>query len=201
MIGRLRGEFLGSEGSLVTIECGGVGYEVFVPEDLVPHLPAEGERLDLHVRQIVREDLIALYGFPTRAGRRVFDLLLRVTGCGPKVALALIGGVGIEATVRAIASGNAKVLMAASGVGKRVAERIILELSPLMAEEMVSLAIAPGGGGTAIGKPASEDGELVEALMALGYKAAEAERAAAAIDPETTDLDLRIVAALRLLKR
>ena len=197
MIGRIRGELIEAIGQLVVVDCAGVGYEVTVTEDHALQLPEEGGRLDLLIRQITREDGSTLYGFSSPAARRVFDLLLRVNGCGPRVALAILGQVGVEETVRAILNEDVKRLMIASGVGKRLGERILLELKPTIEEEAIALKISAAPAPTVDG-PADRD--LVDALIALGYKAVEAERAAAGI-PAGGDMDRRIVAALQLLKR
>lgn len=198
MIGRIRGELLDLTGTLATVDCHGVGYEVILPEDAALRLPSLGDRVDLTVRQIVREDGSTLYGFASTRDRRVFDLLLRVNGCGPKVALALVAQVGPEAIVRAVLSDDPRPLTAATGVGKRLGERIALELRPAIENEAAALALLPG---TAETTPATlTDRDLVDALTALGYRPAEAERAAAEIGPEG-DLDRRIVAALQRLKR
>ena len=200
MIGRIRGELLDLGGTLATVDCGGVGYEVTLPEDAALRLPDLGARVDLVVRQIVREDGSTLYGFASARDRRVFDLLLKVNGCGPKVALALVASVGPEGIVRAVLNGDARPLTAATGVGKRLGERIVLELGPAIADEAAALALLPGGIPGGAPKPDGGDRDLVDALVALGYRPAEAERAAAEVGPEG-DLDRRIVAALQRLKR
>ena len=198
MIGRLRGTLLDVQEGLVTLDVAGVGYEVSVSESHAFAIGREGDAVHLWVRQIVREDALLLFGFPDATARRVFDLLLRVNGCGPRVALAILGQVGIEDTVRAIAGDDAKRLMLATGVGKRLGERIILELKPVIEAEALALAIAPGGPSDA--PKGAGDRDLVDALVALGYKASEAERVAGEIGHEG-DLDRRIVAALQRLKR
>src|ERR1700755_3572717 len=102
MIGRLRGELIEVEGNLAIVDCGGVGYEVALPEAVLVQLPPPGARVDLLTRQIFREDGVSLYGFPQPFQRRVFDLLLTVKGCGPKVALSLLGQLGEDAVASAI---------------------------------------------------------------------------------------------------
>lgn len=198
MIGRLRGELLEVAGGVAVVECGGVGYEVVLPEDVALSLPAPGTELTLTIRQIVREDGSTLYGFPLARDRRVFDLLLKVNGCGPRVAMAILAQVGPEATVRAILDDDLKRLVVATGVGKRLGERILLELRPTIQEEAAALAILPSG--TAPVRADDVDRDLLDALLALGYRANEAEKAAAEVPPGG-DLDRRIVAALQRLKR
>jgi Holliday junction DNA helicase RuvA len=175
MIGRLRGELIEVEGNMAVIDAGGVGYEVSVPEAVLVRLGLPGERVDLITRQIFREDGVFLYGFLEPFQRRLFDLLLSVKGCGPKVGLALIGQLGEDTVAAAIVSQDARVLARATGVGARLAERIILELKDKMQEETLHrklfAAVAPKK------VPVVTD-ELVDALMALGYRRIEAEGAA-----------------------
>jgi holliday junction DNA helicase RuvA len=199
MIGRLRGELIEVDGNLAVVDCGGVGYEVAVPEAVLVQLPLPGERVDLLVRQIFREDGVTLYGFLQPFQRRLFDLLLTVKGCGPKVGLSLIGQLGEEAVASAIIVQDAKVLARATGVGPRLADRIALELKDKMQEEAVMRKI-----GASI--PASRTriapaDELVEALMALGYTRKEAESAASAARDEAESVQDQIKIALRSLQR
>src|SRR5438874_8972209 len=128
MIGRLRGKLLGIEGGMAVVDCSGVGYEVLLPDSVMLQMPIPGEHVDLLIRQIFREDGVSLYGFLQSFQRRLFDLLLTVKGCGPKVGLSLIGQVGEESVASAILVGDARVLARATGVGPRLAERIVLEL-------------------------------------------------------------------------
>src|SRR5471030_658301 len=115
MIGRLRGELLDVDGSMVVVDAGGVGYEVQLPDAVIVQLPLIGERVDLLTRQIFREDGVSLYGFLLPFQRRLFDLLLSVKGCGPKVGLALIGSIGEEAIVSAVSLEDARALARAPG--------------------------------------------------------------------------------------
>lgn len=173
MIGRLRGELLGIEGGMAVIDCAGVGYEVLVPDSVMLQLPGPGERVDLLTRQIFREDGVSLYGFLQPFQRRLFDLLLSVKGCGPRIGLALIGQLGEESVANAIANQDPRALARANGVGPRLAERIILELKEKIIEETFQRrAVA------SIQKPPSTPiptDELTEALMNLGYKRSEIE--------------------------
>jgi Holliday junction DNA helicase RuvA len=174
MIGRLRGELIELDGPLAVVDCSGVGYEVLIPDSAALELPDVGARVELYTRQVFREDGVTLYGFSNAFQRRVFDLLREVKGCGPKIALAVIGQVGAEEAASAIVSQDAKTLTAASGVGARLAERILLELKDKMAEERFQLRVV---GQVARLRPAPAD-ELVDALMTLGYRRQEAENMA-----------------------
>src|SRR5437016_3561409 len=135
MIGRLCGVLLEASGGMVLVDCGGVGYEVLVPESVMLQMPCVGERVELRIRQVFREDDVSLYGFLEPFQRRLFDLLLTVKGCGPKIGLSLIGQLGEDAVCGAILTQDARALSRATGVGARLAERIILELKEKMAQE------------------------------------------------------------------
>lgn len=195
MIGRLRGEYLGFEGGVALIEAAGVGYEVLVPASLVPGLPPPGEETLLHIRQVVREDAITLYGFASAAQRRLFDLLIEVKGCGPKTALALLGEVGEESVTAAIMGGDARSLSRATGVGARLAERILLELKDRIHTEVL---LARANASRAVVHERAD--ELVEALMALGYRRAESETAAASARQEAEGVEEQLRLALRGLR-
>ncbi|HWA84048.1 MAG TPA: Holliday junction branch migration protein RuvA [Fimbriimonadaceae bacterium] len=199
MIGRLRGELIEVEGSFAVIDCGGVGYEVALPEAVLVQLPAPGERVDILTRQIFREDGVFLFGFLQPFQRRLFDLLLTVKACGPKVALSLLGQVGEEAVASAILVQDPKVLTRASGVGPKLAERIVLELKDKMQEEAVMRKIeAAIPAAKARMAPADE---LVEALMALGYTRKEADAAAAGARDAAETVPDQLKIALRSLQR
>ncbi|MBN9502957.1 MAG: Holliday junction DNA helicase RuvA [Armatimonadetes bacterium 55-13] len=198
MIGRLRGELVETEGSLVLVDCAGVGYEVLVPDSVLMQMPAKGDEVTLLIRQIFREDGVSLYGFLEVFQRRLFDLLMTVKGCGPKVGLSLIGMVGEDAVAGAILSQDAKVLTRASGVGARLAERIILELKEKIGEEQFQRKVTAAASVTAKQAPADE---LVDALLALGYRRNEAESAAEKAREEADAVEDQLRHALRLLKK
>jgi Holliday junction DNA helicase RuvA len=194
MIGRLRGELLELDGGMALVECCGVGYEVLVPESVALQLPSQGEYVDLRIRQVFREDGVTLYGFMESFQRRLFDLLLSVKGCGPKIGLALIGQLGEQAVAGAILSQDPRALSRASGVGPRLAERIILELKDKMAEESLLRKVAES---TSMRRTAAVvDDDLVDALVALGYRRQEAEVAARDAREEAEDLQAQIKIAV-----
>lgn len=199
MIGRIRGELIEVDGNLAVVDCGGVGYEVALPEAVLVQLPPPGERVDLLTRQIFREDGVSLYGFLQPFQRRLFDLLLTVKGCGPKVGLSLIGQLGEEAVASAILVQDPKVLARATGVGPRLAERIVLELKDKMQEEALMRKIEASIP-AARPRPAAAD-ELVEALMALGYTRREADAAASTARDEADEVQVQLKIALRSLQR
>jgi Holliday junction DNA helicase RuvA len=190
----------GLVGSVATdslvLEVGGIGYRVFVaPAVLVTAEP--GKRLKLHTHHVVREDLQALYGFRTTDELGFFGLLLTVTGVGPRVALGIVGSRPVADLQLAILAGDEAVLTSISGVGKRHAGRIILELREKVAAAGTAAAATEG----ARGAHGPTEGEIVAALQALGYtlaEAREAARAASAAAPGAT-LEDRVKAALRAI--
>jgi Holliday junction DNA helicase RuvA len=163
-------------------------------------MPPPGERVELLIRQIFREDGTFLYGFLEAFQRRLFDLLTSVKGCGPKIAISLIGQVGEDAVAGAILAQDPHTLSRATGVGPRLAERIILELKDKMAEESFQRKIEASSAARVkvVSKPGDE---VIDALVALGYRRSEAETAAyeARENAETVEDQLRY--ALRTLKR
>lgn len=175
MIARLRGPvWERAEGRLV-VGAGGVGYEVLIPEGA--GFPEVGQDADLHIRHVVREDGHYLYGFTDAASRALFDQLTEVKGCGPRISLSLLATLGGSGIVAAIGGQDAKALARANGVGPRLAERILVELRDKVA--VVAPAVAAARPGPA-SPPPGVDPEVVEALMALGYRRLEAEAAVAA---------------------
>jgi len=162
VIGRLRGTVAakGTEGLL--LEAGGVGFEVVMAPRGLGELPALGETAVVHTHLHLREDQVALYGFPTAEERDLFRILLGATGVGPRLALALLGTLRPSDLRRAIVTADADALAVVPGVGKRTAQRIILDLRARL--EMPDLEELPGAGSLA---------EVRLALEGLGYQAAE----------------------------
>ena len=197
MIGRLRGELIEVEGGRALVECAGVGYEVQIPDSVAAML-VPGTEAILLTRQTFREDAVVLYGFTEPFQRRLFDLLLTVTGCGPKAAMALIGQLGEDAVATAILAGDARVLRRATGVGAKLAERILLELKDKIEEESFMRKV---GAATKPAKKAPAEDELVDALVALGYRKTEAEAAAERAREAADDVPGQIRAALSLLTK
>ena len=181
----------------VVIEVGGLGYRVFTPPSVIA-AAKPGARLKLHTYHLVREDLQALYGFRTVEELGFFNLLLTVTGVGPKVALAIVGSRPTPDLQLAIMQQDQAVLVSIPGIGKKLAERVIFELKEKVAAAGVAASASAAGSG-----PASE-GEIVAALQALGYslgEAREASIAALAGVGVASTLEERVKAALRSLLR
>jgi Holliday junction DNA helicase RuvA len=172
MIVFLEGLLDEKEPTRAVIETGGVGYEVFIPLSSFDKLPAEGQRLRIHIFDHVREDAHTLFGFMTAEERRMFMLLLGVTGIGPKLALSVLSGLTTRDLKGAILGGDAKRLSSVPGIGKKTAERIILDLKDKFkgAEALESLAPVEN-----LTPEAVKTRDAVLALVALGYKRGEAE--------------------------
>jgi Holliday junction DNA helicase RuvA len=184
----------------LVLEVSGIGYQVYAaPVVLASAQP--GARFKMYTYHLVREDLQALYGFRTADERGFFTLLLTVNGVGPKVALAIIGSRPVADLQLAILQRDQAVLTAVSGVGKKLAERVILELKEKVAAAGIAVGVPPTGGATASG---AGEGDVVAALQALGYSLAEARAASRAAVADSTagaGLEDRVKAALRTLVR
>lgn len=187
MIAHLRGPLLYKSSGSAVVECGGVGYEVAISIETAAALPESGEaRLFVHTH--VREDQIALFGFATVREKQVFERLLAVSGIGPKLALTVLSGISADRLVTAIRGQDHAMLVKIPGVGKKTAERIVLELKDKL--EDVAAAGADGGSPAmaATGKLGPMGDDVVSALLNLGYGRAPAQTAVeAALKREGSD--------------
>lgn len=165
MIARLRGKLLEKETARVVIDVNGVGYEVFVPLTTFTAMPESGLDVTLDIHTHVREDAIALYGFSSRLERRVFERLIEVSGIGPRLAVTILSGGSVESLVGAIKRGDLARLTSIPGVGKKTAERIVVELRDKLKDA-----------GEEAPKPAVEV-DVMSALENLGYSRPLAEAA------------------------
>ena len=172
MIAQVSGRLAAKQADRVMVQTtGGVGYEIVVPLGVMERLPGVGEVVSLATELVIREDGWSLYGFHDEAERRFFQRLIGVTGVGPKIAIALMSALGVERGVRAVRDRNIALLASVSGIGKKTAERLALELADKLGEfEEAAKGAAPSGTGGA-----SEAALL--ALERLGYATAEADRA------------------------
>jgi len=197
VIARLTGTLLESRPDRVVLDVGGVGYDVAIPLGTFTALPHAGERATLYVHTHVREDALLLYGFATHQEKYVFEKLLSVSGIGPKVALTVLSGLPLPELVTSIATQNARRLATIPGVGKKLAERLGLELK----EKMADFGLVSSGAKAAPKTTAAQD--AVGALENLGYRPAQAEAAVAAAAQEvaTDDLNALLQAALKSLAR
>ena len=192
MIALISGTVAVRRGDHVVIDCGGVGYRLAVSAETLKHVPAVGRDVVLHTHLIVRDDALALYGFATEEERDLFLMLLGVQAVGPKVALAVLSGAPPRELLRVVAAGDAARLQAAPGVGKRTAERIIVEL-----REKVGATLPEDS----ITVTRSDDPATLarEALLGLGYNANEIDALLEGASGESTE-DL-IAHALRSARR
>ncbi len=188
MIARLKGAVVEHDGDMVVVDCAGVGYGVIVPVDEQSHLPV-GSSADLLIAENIKEDAHDLFGFSAKSRKGLFDLLTSVNGIGPKAAMAILN-IGSEGQVRsAIASGDTKFITAAKGVGKKVAERAVVDLKNKVGLEASDSA-------TDFLSDASVTDEAVEALVALGYSPQDAAEVLRGVDANLPT-DERIKQALK----
>jgi Holliday junction DNA helicase RuvA len=189
VIAAVRGEVMVRRPDHVVIDAGGVGYRLAVSAETLKAVPAAGSDAFLHAELIARDDSLALYGFSSEEERELFRLLITVSGIGPKVAIATLSGGGTRDLLRAIAAGDAKRFQAVPGIGKRTAERIIVELREKVAGALEEAVVAVGAeGGSA--RTLARDG-----LVNLGYAPLEAEQLLDGVDgSEPQEL---VAAALR----
>ncbi|MFI5372607.1 MAG: Holliday junction branch migration protein RuvA [Candidatus Eisenbacteria bacterium] len=189
MIASLRGTLLERGAGSCVIECAGVGYLVSVSQRTSRLLPEPGVEVTLLVHQVVREDALMLFGFVDAEERRLFELLISVSGVGPKVALAVLSGLEPAALARAIRDENLAALVAVQGVGRKTAERLVVELRDRL--EMIAGATSAAGPATRGVLPKSERFEdAVAALVRLGYSGSQAQDAVRRVHGETPDLAL-----------
>ncbi|PPC84517.1 MAG: Holliday junction branch migration protein RuvA [Methylotenera sp.] len=192
MIGRLSGTLLEKTPPLVLIDCNGVGYECEVPMSTFYNLPAIGEKVVMLTHFVVREDAQLLYGFGTSQERATFRQLLKVNGIGAKSALSILSGLSIDDLVQAVALQEASMLTRVPGVGKKTAERLLLELKDKFTVD----------GMTAMNESQAKSAtsDVLNALLALGYNEREAVAAVKLLDKEVNVAD-GIKQALKLLSK
>jgi Holliday junction DNA helicase RuvA len=189
MIAAVRGEVMVRRADHVVIDAGGVGYRLTVSAETLKAVPATGREAFLHAELVSREDSLALFGFASEEERDLFGLLVSVSGVGPKVAIAVLSGGPARELLRSLAAGDAKRFQAAPGIGKRTAERIIVELREKVAGALEEEVVLAGG----------EDGDpralARDGLVNLGYAPLEAEQLLDGIDAE--DAEELLAMALR----
>jgi Holliday junction DNA helicase RuvA len=183
MIASVSGEVLVRRPDYVVVEASGVGYRLAVSAETLKSVPSRGKRAQLHTHLVARDDSLSLYGFASEGERDLFLLLISVGGVGPKVALAALSGGPVRELLRAIAAGDAKRFQAVPGIGKRTAERIIVELREKVAGEIESDA-----DGVPVPDGEEDPRSLArEGLLNLGYQPAEAERLLGDAEGETPE--------------
>ncbi|MNF54365.1 Holliday junction ATP-dependent DNA helicase RuvA [compost metagenome] len=198
MIGRLCGTLAEKQPPHLILDVNGLGYELEVPMTTLYRLPAVGELLTLHTHLVVREDAHLLYGFFEKRERQLFRELIRLNGVGPKLALALMSGLEVDELVRCVQAQDTSVLVKIPGVGKKTAERLLVELKDRFkaweaVPGMATLVVEPRGAGAV---PHAEN-DAVSALISLGYKPQEASRAVSAIKQDGLSSEDMIRRALK----
>jgi Holliday junction DNA helicase RuvA len=190
MIGKLTGTLSDKNPPQVIVDCGGVGYEVQVPMSTFYNLPAEGQKVTLLTHFVVREDAQILYGFATGTEREAFRELIKISGVGPRTALSVLSGMGVSELAQAITLQEAGRLIKVPGIGKKTAERLLLELKGKLGADI---------GASARVADASQ-ADILQALVALGYSDKEALAALKAL-PKEVGVSEGIKLALKALAK
>ena len=190
MIGRITGQLLEKNPPEVLIDCNGVGYEVLVPMSTFYNLPSLGEKVTLLTHFVVREDAQILYGFEGQAERTAFRQLIKISGVGPRTALSVLSGMSVADLTHAVASQEAGRLTKVPGIGKKTAERLLLELKGKLGPDL--------GLHTSVVGDAPSD--ILQALVALGYSERDAALALKAL-PADVDVSGGIKLALKALAK
>jgi holliday junction DNA helicase RuvA len=193
MIGRLRGTLISKQPPSLLIEVGGVGYDVDAPMSTIYDLPATGKEVTLLIHYAVREDGVSLYGFLREPDRAMFRHLLKVSGIGAKIALAVLSGVSTDDLSRLVHAGDVVALTKIPGIGKKTAERMVVELRDRVDAVGVRLPSTVAGDTM----PADPVGEATVALQQLGYKPVEASRLVQKVAAEGDTAEAIIRKALR----
>lgn len=171
MIGSIRGRLAAKQAPQVILECGGIGYEVETPMSTFLELPAVGKEVFLHTHLLVREDAQTLFGFSTNEEKQLFRTLLKVSGVGAKMGLAILSGMSVAGFVRCVQHEDSATLVKIPGVGKKTAERLIIEMRDRAIDTVTKLPASKQQG-----SQSDPRGEAFDALVALGYKPAEIKR-------------------------
>jgi Holliday junction DNA helicase RuvA len=183
MIAKISGSLIEKSPTRVLVEVGGIGYEIHIPLSTFDKLGALGEKISLHTHLHVREDALQLFGFATAREKQLFQHLLSVTGIGPKAAQSILSGCSVETFCRHIAQNEIAALTAIPGIGKKTAERLVLELRDRLARWLPDDTAA-----TAKSKISAIQEETILALVSLGYNRPSAEKAVARVTREAGEL-------------
>ena len=193
MIGSVRGRIASKTPPQLMVDVGGIGYELEAPMSTFFHLPGVGEEVALLTHLVVREDAHILYAFATEAERRLFRSLIKVSGVGPKIALALLSGISVEAFSRCVMNEDITALTKVPGIGRKTAERLVVEMRDRIKDPEVPASV----GAVSVAVGASPETEAYGALIALGYRPAEATRLLKAVGPGTHSTEELIRRALQ----
>lgn len=187
MIGRIQGVLLEKQVPDLLVDVNGVGYEVHVPMTTMYQLPEVGQSVTLHTHFVVREDAQLLYGFATTTERSLFRALIKVNGVGPKLALTILSGIESNEFVRCVRDGDTVSLVRLPGVGKKTAERLLVEMKDRLKDWQIDNSAAGSVGNESAVGSNNILAEAESALVALGYKPQEASKAISAIDKSEID--------------
>ena len=202
MIAWMRGVLREKHPPLLLVDTGGVGYEMEAPMTTFYDLPAVGEPVTLHLHHVVREDAQHLYAFARRAERDLFRQLLRVSGVGAKLGLAILSGMDAGGFARCVLEGDAASLSRLPGIGKKTAERLIMEMRDRIETEVSGAASPPAGAGAGAATRRDDPvAEAVRALIALGLKPAEASRRVHAVGADGLSCEEIVRRALQAMVR
>lgn len=191
MLYSVTGKLIVKSGRLAVIETGGLALKIFTSERTVAQLPAIGTQVKMFTYLNVREDGMELYGFLTQAELTFFEMLISVSGVGPKSALSIIDVAKLDELAAAIKEGRPDLMTQASGIGRKTAERIIVELRTKVQSSGSNLTVEKMEG----------DADIVEALTNLGYRRDDARAALAKVDPKLVGMEVRLKAALAVLSK
>ena len=200
MLYNLKGKLTVSAADFIVVECGGVGFKCFTTLNTVQNIGKTGDEVNVFAYLAVREDAMDLYGFASQAELDAFKLLISVSGIGPKAAVAILSELTPDRLAVCIAAGDTKAITAAQGVGKKTAERVVLELKDKMAGIAVSGEAKIAAAGVANLSDGSSAGEAVEALVALGFSQSDAAVVVGKMDKSLT-VDEMIRLGLKQLSR
>lgn len=195
MIGHLRGRLAAKHPPQLVVDVGGVGYEVEAPMSTFYTLPAVGAEVSLHTHLVVREDAHVLFGFGTERERSLFRELIKVSGVGPRIALAILSGVTVDEFHRCVEAQDHASLVRVPGIGRKIAERLVIEMRDRL-KILAGPAFVAGSGGVAV-VASNPQTEAFSALVSLGYKPAEVSRLLQKVDPAVTSTEELIRHALR----
>ena len=189
MIGRLRGKIIQKQPPQLLVDVQGVGYEVDAPMSTFYQLPNLGEEVTLHTHLVVREDAQLLYGFASESERSLFRNLIKINGVGAKLALTILSGMNADEFVHCVQDNDAAALVRLPGIGKKTAERLIIELRDKLKEQMPASSTSAHVATLSSSAPTSPVSDAVSALIALGYKAQEASRMVRSVDTDGLDTE------------
>jgi Holliday junction DNA helicase RuvA len=195
MIGSVRGRIASKTPPQLTVDVGGIGYELEAPMSTYFHLPPIGEEVRLLTHLVVREDAHILYAFGTEGERQLFRSLIKVSGVGPKIALALLSGISVEAFAQSVQTQDTSALTRVPGIGRKTAERLIIEMRDRLTPN------GTGGGAVSTAAPSSPEAEAFSALVALSYRPAEAARLLKSVGPGAHSTEELIRRALQIAGR